>query len=163
LGKKSKSKKSDNEVMKIENGKNVEVLYTLHVDGPEGEVVEETTVDEPLRFAFGVEPMLPKFEKAIEGLSAGDKFTVAIACEDAYGQEDEELFMEFPKEEFIGEDGEWDEELFAEGEVVPMNTPDGQTVQGVVAEVKLNSIVIDFNHPLAGENLFFEGEILSVS
>jgi FKBP-type peptidyl-prolyl cis-trans isomerase SlyD len=149
--------------MKIENGKNVEVHYTLHVDGPEGEVVEETTTDEPLRFAFGVDPMLAKFEKALEGLSAGDSFTVAISCDDAYGQEDEELFMEFPKEEFIDDDGEWDEELFAEGEVVPMQTPDGQTVQGVVAEVKLNSVVIDFNHPLAGENLFFEGKILSVS
>lgn len=149
--------------MKIEDGKNVEVHYTLHVDGPEGEVVEETTTDEPLRFAFRVDPMLAKFEKALEGLSAGDSFTVAIACDEAYGQEDEELFMEFPKEEFIDDDGEWDEELFAEGEVIPMQTPDGQTVQGVVAEVKLNSVVIDFNHPLAGENLFFEGKILSVS
>jgi FKBP-type peptidyl-prolyl cis-trans isomerase SlyD len=107
--------------------------------------------------------MLPKFEQAIAGLSAGEKFKVAIACADAYGQEDEELFMEFPKSEFVGDDGEWDDELFAEGEVVPMNTPDGQTVQGVVSEVKLNSIIIDFNHPLAGENLYFEGEILSVS
>jgi len=149
--------------MKIENGRHVEVHYTLHVEGPEGEVVEQTVDGEPLSFVFGEDPMLPKFEKAIEGLGAGDKFTVAIACADAYGQEDEELFMEFPKSEFVGDDGEWDDELFAEGEVVPMNTPDGQTVQGVVSEVKLNSIIIDFNHPLAGEDLYFEGHIKSVS
>lgn len=149
--------------MKIENGRHVEVHYTLHVEGPEGEVVEQTVDGEPLSFVYGEDPMLPKFEQAIVGLSAGEKFKVAIACADAYGQEDEELFMEFPKSEFVGDDGEWDDELFAEGEVVPMNTPDGQTVQGVVSEVKLNSIIIDFNHPLAGENLYFEGEILSVS
>jgi FKBP-type peptidyl-prolyl cis-trans isomerase SlyD len=71
--------------------------------------------------------------------------------------------MEFPKSEFIGDDGEWDDELFAVGEVIPMQTPEGYQVQGVVEEVKLNTIVIDFNHPLAGENLFFKGEVVSVS
>jgi FKBP-type peptidyl-prolyl cis-trans isomerase SlyD len=44
-----------------------------------------------------------------------------------------------------------------------MQTPEGDMVQGVVAEVKLNSIIIDFNHPLAGENLYFEGEVVSVA
>jgi FKBP-type peptidyl-prolyl cis-trans isomerase SlyD len=70
--------------------------------------------------------------------------------------------MEFPKEMFIGEEGEFDEDMFQEGEVVPMQTPDGQEVVGVVAEVKLNSLVIDFNHPLAGQDLYFEGEIIAV-
>jgi FKBP-type peptidyl-prolyl cis-trans isomerase SlyD len=148
--------------MKVENGKNVEVHYTLHIDGPEGEIVEQTTGGEPLRFVFGQDPMLPKFEAALEGLGAGEKFTVSIPCADAYGEEDQEFYMEFEKSEFLDEDGQFDEELFAEGEVVPMQTPDGQMVQGVVAEVKLNTIIIDFNHPLAGENLFFEGEVVAV-
>jgi len=149
--------------MEAGQGKQVEVHYTLHVDGPEGEVVEKTTEGEPLRFILGVDPMLPKFETAIRGLNAGEKFTVAILCADAYGDEDEELYMEFPKSEFIGDDGEWDDELFAEGEVIPMQTHDGQVVHGVVSEVKLNSLVIDFNHPLAGENLYFEGEVVGVA
>jgi FKBP-type peptidyl-prolyl cis-trans isomerase SlyD len=148
--------------MKIEAGKTVEVHYTLHIQGPEGEIVEQTFGGEPLGFVFREDQMLQKFEEALEGLSAGDKFTIAIACVDAYGQEDEEFFMEFPKSEFIDDSGEFDEEIFAEGEVVPMQTPDGHTVQGVVAEVKLNSIIIDFNHPLAGEDLYFEGEVVSV-
>ncbi len=149
--------------MKIETGKTVHVHYTLHVESPTGEIVEETYGAEPMIFKYGEDQMLPKFEAALLGLSAGDKFKIEIPCADAYGQEEEDFFMEFPKSEFIDETGEFDEDLFAEGEVVPMQTPDGHTVQGVIAEIKLNSIVIDFNHPLAGEDLFFEGEIVEVS
>lgn len=149
--------------MKVENGKEVDVHYTLHLgNNADGEIVEQTYGSEPMRFVFGQEPMLSKFEDAITGLSAGEKFTVAIACADAYGNEDEELFIEFPKSDFIDDDGQFDEELFAEGEIVPMLTPEGESVQGVVAEVKLNSIIIDFNHPLAGEDIYFEGEVVSV-
>lgn len=149
--------------MKAEKGKLVDVHYVLHIDGPDGEVVETTSANEPLRFVLGEDPMLPKFEAAVMGLSAGDKFAIAIACPDAYGEEDQELFMEFPKSEFLGEDGELDDELFAVGEVVPMQTHEGQVVHGVVSEVKLNSLIIDFNHPLAGENLYFEGELVAVT
>ena len=67
-----------------------------------------------------------------------------------------------PKSDFIGEDGEMDDELFEVGEVVPMNTPEGDEVYGVVVEVKLNTIVIDFNHPLADEDLYFTGVIAQV-
>lgn len=149
--------------MKAEQGKQVEVHYILHLDGPEGEIVERTRTDEPLKFILGVDQMLPRFEDAIKGLEAGQRFTVAIACDDAYGREDEDLFMEFGKSDFLDEDGQFDEELFAEGEVVPMQTQDGQVVHGVVAEVRLNSLVLDFNHPLAGENLYFEGEVVAVA
>lgn len=137
--------------------------YTLHLDGPEGEIVERTTEEEPLRFVLGEDPMLPKFEEAVSGLSAGESFIVSIPCSDAYGEEDNELFMEFPKSEFLGDDGELDDELFAVGEVIPMQTQEGQVVHGIVTEVKLNSLVIDFNHPLAGENLYFEGRLVLVS
>jgi len=149
--------------MKAEKGKQVDVHYVLHIDGPEGEVVEKTTDGDPLRFVLGEDPMLPKFEGAVDGLEAGSRFTLSITCADAYGEEEADLFMEFPKSEFFGDDGTLDEELFAEGEVIPMQTQDGQVVHGVVAEVKLNTIVIDFNHPLAGENLYFDGEVVAVA
>jgi FKBP-type peptidyl-prolyl cis-trans isomerase SlyD len=149
-------------MIKIEPGRRVEVLYILRTGSAEGEIAEQTSKEEPLAFSFREDPMLPAFENALEGLSAGDKFTVAIPCADAYGEENDEHFIEFPKSEFVGDDGEWDDELFGVGEVIPMNTPDGQVLYGVVSEVKLNSIVIDFNHPMAGEDLFFEGEVLSV-
>lgn len=148
--------------MKISKGSNVAVNYILRVDGPEGELIEETLVEDPMRFVMGDDPMLPKFEEALMGLQAGEKFNVRIAAEEAYGEELETLFVEFPKSDFI-EDGELDDEIFQEGEIVPMQTPDGETVEGVVCEVKLNSIILDFNHPLAGEDLYFEGEVVAVS
>jgi len=149
--------------MKIENGKLVELQYILRVDGPQGEIAEQTEEDEPLRFVLGEDPMLPKFEEALLGLSAGDTFQISIPCDDAYGPESDEHYVEFPKSEFVDEDGELDEEIFQVGEVIPMNTPEGDVVYGILDEVKLNSIVIDFNHPMAGENLYFEGVITAVS
>jgi FKBP-type peptidyl-prolyl cis-trans isomerase SlyD len=116
-----------------------------------------------MKFTYKVDPMIEGFEKGLAGLKAGDEFSISIPCAEAYGEEQEEYFMEFPKSEFMEEDGEFDEELFAVGEVIPMQTPEGHQVQGVVEEVKLNSVVIDFNHPLAGENLFFKGHVVSVS
>jgi FKBP-type peptidyl-prolyl cis-trans isomerase 2 len=56
----------------------------------------------------------------------------------------------------------FDEELFQEGEIIPLESPEGDIIEGVVCEVKLNSIVLDFNHPLAGEDLLFEGEVVGV-
>ncbi len=95
-------------------------------------------------------------------LSSVESSRISIPCAEAYGAESEDHYIEFPKTEFVGDDGEWDDELFGEGEVIPMNTPDGQVLYGVVSEVKLNSIVIDFNHPMAGEDLFFEGQVVAV-
>lgn len=148
--------------MKISRGSKVAVSYTLRSDGPEGELIEQTRENEPLEFIFKEDPMLPKFENTLEGLSSGDKFTVSIDAKDAYGEEQEELFVEFPKSHFLV-DGEYDEEMLAEGEIIPMEGPDGEIIEGVVCEVKLNSIVLDFNHPLAGENLYFEGKVESLA
>ncbi len=148
--------------MKITKGSRVAVHYALKADGPEGELIEETTMEEPLRFTIGDGEMLPKFEQALMGLEANQPFQVAIATEDAYGEEQEHLYVEFPKSEFINEDGQLDDELFEEGEIIPMETPDGDIVEGLVVEVKLNSIVLDFNHPLADTDLYFEGTVVSV-
>jgi FKBP-type peptidyl-prolyl cis-trans isomerase SlyD len=49
-----------------------------------------------------------------------------------------------------------------EGEIIPLESPEGDIIEGVVCEVKLNSIILDFNHPLAGEDLLFEGSVISV-
>jgi FKBP-type peptidyl-prolyl cis-trans isomerase SlyD len=147
--------------MKIAPGKNVAVHYTLYVTGEEKELIEETRNDDPMSFVFGEDVMLPKFEEALLGLSAGDSFTIEIPCDDAYGPEQESLFIEYPKSMFL-EDGEIDEDMLQEGEVIPLESPEGDIIEGVVCEVKLNSIVLDFNHPLAGEDLLFEGTVVSV-
>ena len=148
--------------MKIEPGKRVSVHYILYADGPEKELIEETRHDDPMIFTFGEDPMLPKFEQALLGLAVGDKFTIAIPSAEAYGDEQEALFIEYPKSTFM-EEGELDEELFQEGEIIPLESPEGDIIEGVVCEVKLNSIILDFNNPLAGEDLLFEGEVVEIA
>jgi FKBP-type peptidyl-prolyl cis-trans isomerase SlyD len=147
--------------MSIIPGATVTLHYTLRADNAEGEVIEVTTPEEPMVFVFGTDPLLPKFMEAIEGKQKGDKLEVFLTVADAYGEEEESLYVEYPKSTFIV-DGELDEEAIEEGEVIPMNTPDGETVYGVVTEVKLNSLVLDFNHPLAGTDLHFDIEIVDV-
>lgn len=148
-------------LMKIAPGKHVAVHYTLYAVDEENEIIEETRNDDPMRFVFGQDPMLPKFEAALLGLGAGDSFTISIPCDEAYGPEQENLFIEYPKSMFL-EDGELDDEIFQEGEIIPLESPEGDLIEGVVCEVKLNSVVLDFNHPLAGEDLLFEGSVVSV-
>ncbi|MEN9638638.1 MAG: hypothetical protein RLZZ262_506 [Bacteroidota bacterium] len=148
--------------MPISNGDTVTLHYTLRADNAEGEIIEVTTSEEPMVFVHGQDPLLPKFLDALVGKNQGDKVQVFISATDAYGEEEESLYVEYPKSTFLV-DGELDEEAIQEGEVIPMNTPDGEVVYGVVTEVKLNSIVLDFNHPLAGTDLFFDIEIVKVN
>jgi FKBP-type peptidyl-prolyl cis-trans isomerase SlyD len=147
--------------MPIAPGATVTLHYTLRADSPEGEIIEVTTPEEPMVFVHGQDPLLPKFMEAVTGKSAGDKVQVFINTADAYGEEEESLYVEYPKSTFLV-DGELDEDAIEEGEVIPMNTQEGETVYGVVTEVKLNSVVLDFNHPLAGTDLHFDIEIVKV-
>ena len=145
----------------IAPGKFVEISYILREAGGESEELEICPADEPFGFMIGEEQVLPKFEAALMGLNAGDSFDFKLSVEDAYGEEDGEAYVEIPKSAFIV-DGELDDSVLEVGEVVPMQTEDGDEVIGVVAEVRLNSVVVDFNHPFAGLDLHFVGEILRV-
>jgi FKBP-type peptidyl-prolyl cis-trans isomerase SlyD len=146
---------------KIENGKRVKLFYALYDTSPEGELLERTDENEAFEFVFGEEELLPKFENGIRGLAAGDKFSFGIDCADAYGEEEEDAIAELPKEIFMDE-GEIDEEALEPGEFVEMEDEDGNEVIGLVVENKLNTVIIDFNHPLAGLDLWFDGKILEV-
>jgi len=148
--------------MKISEGKHVVLDYQLFINNVNGELVEETADNAPFVFIFKHEPMLSVFEDALEGLEPGNTFSVSIACEDAYGTEREDLFVEVPKETFITDEG-IDEEIIAEGEIVPMNDEEGNEFLGVILENKTDSVIIDLNHPLAGENIHFEGSVIEVS
>jgi FKBP-type peptidyl-prolyl cis-trans isomerase SlyD len=148
--------------MKITTGSKVSLVYTLRCDDSEGEIIEEATTQEPMEFTFGVDPMLEDFDNALKGLQTGEKFEVTIPSTRAYGEEREELFIELPKSKFMA-DGEWDEESLIEDEIVSIESEDGEEMQGLIVEVRLNSVIVDFNHPLAGENLFFSGAVLKIN
>ncbi len=145
----------------IAKGKVVKLEYKMFIGGAEGEMIEETREGEPFVFVYKVEEMLPAFEANLDGKSIGEDFNFLIKSDDAYGDYVEERVVEFDKSVFLVDD-EIDEEALAEGEMVPMTDDKGVEVDAFVLENKLNSVVLDFNHPLAGEDLYFVGKVLSV-
>lgn len=148
--------------MKIANNKYVEVTYDLNVgEGTDQELMERATEANPLKFIFGLGMMLPAFESALKELTVNDTFDFTLAPVDAYGERNEEHVIDLPKNIFEVE-GKFDAEMIKEGETVPMMDSDGNRLLGSVLEVKDEIVVMDFNHPLAGETLHFSGKVLEV-
>ncbi len=145
--------------MKIEKGTLVTLEYELYVDGFDGELIESIIADEPAVFLCGHEEMLETFEEKLIGLQAGDSFKFSLTKEQAYGDDDEEAFAEFPKDVFIEGD---DSELPEIGDYVPMEDEDGIVFDGIAIEITDDYVIIDFNHPLAGEDLYFTGKVIKV-
>lgn len=147
--------------MKIGKNKMVSLTYDLHYDDADGELIEQATSEKPLSFVFGAGLMLPKFESHLEGYQVGDPFEISLQDVDAYGQLDENAIVDLPKHIFFIE-GEFDEEIVSVGNTVPMMSTSGQRLNGLVLEITDDVVKMDFNHPLAGENLFFKGQITEV-
>lgn len=147
--------------MKIGKNKMVSLTYDLHYDDATGELIEQATSEKPLSFVFGAGLMLPKFEASLENLEAGNPFEISLADVDAYGELDENAIVDLPKHIFFI-DGEFDDEVVSVGNTVPMMSTSGQRLNGLVLEITDDVVKMDFNHPLAGENLFFKGQITEV-
>ncbi|MGE4585706.1 MAG: peptidylprolyl isomerase [Mangrovibacterium sp.] len=147
--------------MSITKDKMVSLTYDLRLNGSEGELIEQATEEKPLRFVYGAGMMLPSFEAKLEGLVQGNPFNISLSSKEAYGEVNENAFVDLPKHIFHV-DGKFDTDLIREGNTVPMMSAGGQRLNGLVLEISGESVKMDFNHPLAGENLFFSGEVLEV-
>lgn len=147
--------------MTIGKEKVVCVTYDLRLDSHEGEVIEQTSSEKPLEFVFGTGNMLEKFEENLSELKVEDKFQFKLDCEDAYGQPSEEQIIELQKKMFEV-DGEIQQGVLEVGNVVPMQDQQGNRFNGLVSEVKDNTVLMDFNHPLAGEDLYFTGTVIDI-
>lgn len=147
--------------MNIEKNSFVSLTYELRTTGADGELVEKVDTATPLQFVFGSGRMLEAFEQNIEGLTAGNDFKFKINCKDAYGEVEKEAIVDLPKNIFIV-NGELRSDLLVVGKHVPMMGDNGQHMMGIVLNVGDNSVTMDFNHPLAGEDLYFSGTILEV-
>lgn len=144
--------------MEVDYGRFVLMTYELSVDGDR---IEQRTRDYPLGVVLGKHKMLPKFEEAIRGLKAGDRFYVILPPEDALGPYREELIMGVPYEAFMV-DGKLDEKIIETGKRIPLEMPDGTEAVGEVMFNNGFELKMDFNPPLAGKTLAITGEILSV-
>ena len=140
--------------MTVSNGKQVTLEYTMKLD--DQSVVDSNVGGEPLKVTQGKHELVPGLEKALEGMAAGEKKKVTVAPPEAYGTVDPKAFQEVDKN------------------MVPTNarkvgmqlegkTTDGRTVYPRISEVKNETIVLDFNHPLAGKTLHFDVKVLEVA
>ncbi|MDE6215586.1 FKBP-type peptidyl-prolyl cis-trans isomerase [Bacteroides sp.] len=142
----------------VEN-KYITVAYKLYtIENGEKEFTEEAPAEHPFQFISGLGLTLEPFEAQIKDLQAGEKFDFTIPAAEAYGEYDEDHVIDLPKEIFII-NGKFDSERIVEGAVVPLMTNEGQHINGSVVEVKEDVVVMDMNHPLAGCDLNFVGEV----
>jgi FKBP-type peptidyl-prolyl cis-trans isomerase SlyD len=148
-------------MLEIGKYKMVTLTYDLRIDDEKGEMIEQATVDKPLQFLYGAGVMLPKFETHLAGLKQEDPFQIKLPKADAYGEVNNDAIVELPKSVFLV-NGEFDSEMISVGNMVPMMSSNGQRMNGLVLEVSDEIVKMDFNHPLAGEDLFFSGKVIEV-
>lgn len=137
----------------VSKGKHVSLEYTLKVN--EKDVVESNVGGEPMTYVQGAEEIVPGLEKALEGMSVGEKKHVVVKPVDAYGEVDKKAIQEVKKNLVPEHAWKVGAELEARG-------PDGQSLFPHVTAVKEDSIVLDFNHPLAGKTLYFDVKVLDI-
>jgi len=147
--------------MKVGNQKVVSLTYELREENENGEMIQKVDADRPFVYLFGVGGLLPKFEQSLEGLSAGDKFSFSMEASESYGEHTEEAIIDLEKSIFEI-DGIVDEDLLTIGNQITMQDNHGNPLEGIVLEVNEDTVKMDFNHPLAGMDLHFSGEILEV-
>ena len=147
--------------MIIGDKKVVSMTYILRESNSDGAVIQQVNEDRPFVYLFGVGGLLPAFKANLDGLKKGDTFGFILEKEDAYGLPSNENIIRIDKKVFEV-DGHFDEEMVKAGALIPMEDEDGYPLTGKVLEVNADSVLLDFNHPLAGMDLFFEGKILDV-
>lgn len=147
--------------MKVGVHKVVSLTYELKLNDDQGELVQKVDKDRPFVYLFGVGGLLPLFEENLEGKVNDDNFSFSLTSEEGYGPLSDEAIVSLEKSIFEL-DGKLDEEMLQVGNFIPMQNDQGQPLNGKVIEIQENGVLMDFNHPLAGKDLFFKGEILEV-
>lgn len=142
-------------MVKAKAGDVVKVHYTGKLR--DGTVFDTSVGGEPLEFTLGRGQIMPAFEEAILGMSPGDSKTFEVPAEEAYGPYREELVLEIERDRVPPE-------LELEvGQQLLLRQPSGQGVRVTVTELTEDTVTLDANHPLAGEDLIFEVQLLEVA
>jgi len=144
--------------MSIKPNTVVSLTYELHTTNEEGQqvFVEKTDKENPLVFLYGTGMMLPKFEEHLAGLNVGDSYGFELSAADGYGEIDPGAFADLPIDMFK-EAG-----LPAVGDVIPLQDNQGNHFRAGVTAIHEDVVNVDLNHPMAGKDLIFAGEILAV-
>jgi len=138
--------------MAIDNNQVVQMKYEVKVGG---NVIDSNVDKEPLEFTFGAGQIIGGLESRIAHLNEGEEASVVVPAEEAYGEYNPEAMQKLPKEQFDGIE-------LSVGLPLQGTGADGQPVQVSVKEIYDDEVLIDFNHPLAGQDLNFDVAIVSV-
>ena len=141
-------------MQQVKSGDKVKVHY--HGKLRSGETFDTSQGREPLEFTVGDGQVIKGFDEGVMGMQVGDKRTVEIEVIDAYGEKNEDMIVEFPRAQFPPE---MKPEV---GMQLMMNNGQGQSFPVVVKEVKEDSVLLDANHPLAGQDLIFDIELVEI-
>ncbi len=135
----------------VADGQVVSLDYTLRLD--DGQVIDTTTGQESLEFLQGSGQIIPGLEQALYGMAVGDEKEVELAPADGYGEKNPNAFEIVPRDIFPS-----DMQL-TQGMGLHLRDETGRVLVAYVADIRPNDVVLDFNHPLAGETLYFEVKV----
>ncbi len=141
-------------MQQVKSGDKIKVHY--HGRLTNGETFDKSEGREPLEFEVGSGMVIKGFDDGVTGMTVGDKKTINIPADEAYGPKNPEMIIDMPKDRFPK-----DMEIEV-GMPLSMSDGQGQQFQVVVAEVQEEVIILDANHPLAGEDLIFDLELVEI-
>lgn len=153
--------------MDIKEGTVVGLTYELKVSKEADEIesapfsVEVREEDDPFYFLFGQSGLPEKFEELLQGKRAKEEFSFSLTTAEAYGEADEELLITLPVDQFSKERG-FSPEMLEEGNFLPLVDENGYPMQAKVLKNLGEELLLDFNHPLVGFDLHFEGKVVAV-
>jgi FKBP-type peptidyl-prolyl cis-trans isomerase SlpA len=134
-------------------GTKVTLHFALRLQ--DGEVIDSNFERDPATFVVGDGNLLPGFERAMFGLTEGDKKTLTISAEQGFGQRNPNNMQEFARSDFTGIE-------LKEGLVLSFSDAQKTELPGVVSSFDEEQVIVDFNHPLAGRDIVFDVAILKI-
>ncbi|MBM2323062.1 MULTISPECIES: FKBP-type peptidyl-prolyl cis-trans isomerase [Marivita] len=138
----------------VKTGDTVSIHYTGTLS--DGSTFDSSAGRDPLEFTVGAGQIIPGLDQAIPGMAVGDTKTVQVSADQAYGERDPNAQQAVPR-------GEIPADIPLEpGTQLQMQTPTGQVVPVMVAEVTETEVTLDANHPLAGQDLTFDVELVEI-
>ncbi len=138
----------------IKNGKVVDLAYSLK--SSKGEVLDQSSKEDPFTYLHGAQQIVPGLETALAGLNIGDKKQVTVTAAEGYGEVNSDLKLTVQRAQFPPN------AQIEEGMQFETQTPDGQGIVFTIEKVEGDKVSIDGNHPLAGQNLHFDVEVLNI-
>ncbi len=138
----------------VSEGKAVSIEYTLTLDDDE-DVYESNVGKPPLTYIQGANQLIPGLENALEGMKVGDSKEVVVKPEDGYGAVNDKAFLEVDKKDIP-------EGALKVGTTLRAQGPDGQIFTPRISEIREDTVILDFNHPLAGKTLHFKVKVVDI-